>query len=591
MNIPEISWRNSIFSRLMITLLFVMIPIYILGFIIYNWGMNTIRTEIINSNSSQVTFVQSNFENEITRIKYLQYGCLDDRDLLDLSNKYEILSDFDRLMAINRLERVLYSIKNSSKYVSDVKTFIPGPDIMVSALGDVDKMDKVEYDKIKSLSSISPSQIYLVNNNLIIPSNIWINGSVKSDSNSPLIVVELSKDEIRKTLNTFNDYRNSGYIVFDPVQKYSILGSVDSSLCEKLMENANKGPEYSKMSVTQYKSEAGKILVFEKKSGYLNMILIKFVAEDDIFSRVKEYRNWFFIFTFVSLVIILFASLSSYKYIHKPLQSIVKAFYKVQKGEMDITVESKRHDEFGYLYRSFNTMVDHLRTLIDQVYKQRILAQKAELKQLQSQINPHFLFNSFFIISTLIKTKDYTNASEFTNQLGEYFQFITRSAADEVSLKTEVEHARVYVAIQSARFGKRIRTELGDIPEEAERLVVPRLILQPMIENSFEHGLHDIKAKGRVRIQFGIPEEGKLLISVEDNGTELEDRKLEDMNKELQGPGELHEVTGMVNIHRRIQLKFGPESGLYISRSELGGLKAEIRIVFGGDGNVQDIDC
>ena len=162
-------------------------------------------------------------------------------------------------------------------------------------------------------------------------------------------------------------------------------------------------------------------------------------------------------------------------------------------------------------------MVKELKTLIEQSYKQKILVQRAEMKQLQSQINPHFLYNSFFILNTMARTEDYENIEKFTEQLGRYFQFITRSAADEVPLEKEVEHARVYTEIQAMRYSNRIKAYFEELPEEFWGIVVPRLILQPIIENAFEHGLGMVKKNGILTVSFEKLQNG-LHIIIENNG-------------------------------------------------------------------------
>ena len=120
------------------------------------------------------------------------------------------------------------------------------------------------------------------------------------------------------------------------------------------------------------------------------------------------------------------------------------------------------------MYGRFNQMVVNLRSLIDQAYKQKIMTQRAELKQLQSQINPHFLYNSFFILNTMAHTGDLEGIETFTTQLGGYFQFVTRNASDEVALHQEIHHARLYTEIQSCDFPSRIKVDFEPLPEGLE---------------------------------------------------------------------------------------------------------------------------
>lgn len=132
-----------------------------------------------------------------------------------------------------------------------------------------------------------------------------------------------------------------------------------------------------------------------------------------------------------------------------------------------------------------NDMEDRLSRLIEEVYVQKNLTQKAQLKQLQAQINPHFLYNSFFTLSRRIKRQDYDNAEEFARHLGNYFKYLTRDGSDFIALRQEVEHAKSYATIQQARFSSRVRVCFEQLPDSCSGLMVPRLILQPLLENSF----------------------------------------------------------------------------------------------------------
>lgn len=151
-------------------------------------------------------------------------------------------------------------------------------------------------------------------------------------------------------------------------------------------------------------------------------------------------------------------------------------------------------------------MEDQISRLIDEVYVQTNLAQRAQLKQLQAQINPHFLYNSFFVLSRRVKRHDFENAQELAKHLGNYFQFLARNESDFVMLRQEVEHAKSYAAIQGTRFISRLSIEFGELPVECEGILVPRLILQPLLENAFEHGLENKMKDGILKVSF---EEGE----------------------------------------------------------------------------------
>jgi len=224
-------------------------------------------------------------------------------------------------------------------------------------------------------------------------------------------------------------------------------------------------------------------------------------------------------------------------------------------------------------------MVRKIKVLIEQVYQQKILTQRAELKQLQSQINPHFLYNSFFLINTMARIGD-DNLIIFTKRLGEYFRFVTRNNSDNIPLKDEVNHARVYTEIQQMRFSKRLTITFDSLPEKYNELTVPRLILQPIVENAFEHSIEK-KKSGLISIGFSTYDSG-LDIIVEDNGDDMTDEFIHRLNTLINTNEDYSEVTGLINISRRVKLMFGSDSGVHFYRSKLGGAKVVLRIRMGG---------
>ncbi|MBO9599869.1 MAG: histidine kinase, partial [Cohnella sp.] len=234
------------------------------------------------------------------------------------------------------------------------------------------------------------------------------------------------------------------------------------------------------------------------------------------------------------------------------------------------------------------------------VYEEQLRLQQAELKQLQAQINPHFLYNTYFILYRLAKLQDNESIAQFSQYLGEYFQYITRNGVDNVSLEMEFRHAQTYAQIQNIRFKNRIRVEFEELREPYRSILVPQLILQPLLENAYMHGLEARRKAGLIRVAVG-EENGMIRITVEDNGDKLTDEKLASLQASLLVQGAEHEYTGLLNVNRRLQLRFGSEYGVHVRRGELGGLSVTLSMraqanvatgqsVEGGEGHVQIAD-
>ena len=182
-----------------------------------------------------------------------------------------------------------------------------------------------------------------------------------------------------------------------------------------------------------------------------------------------------------------------------------------------------------------------------------MMVQRAELKQLQSQINPHFLYNSFFILHSMAKVGDLERIEEFTLMIGEYFRFITRNGEDFVALEDETRHSRMYTEIQKLRFSRRIKVQFGDLPEGLERVRVPKLIFQPIIENAYEHSLERTE-EGCLSVAFH--RTGGFLQIIVENSGDISDQEIEQLRKRLDHTPETHEMTGMMQYSQTINPGF-----------------------------------
>ena len=567
---------NTVFVKVLCMFLLIVMPLYFLGINIYNWGIRVIRNEISSSMTAQVTYYISTFENDIRRVSKLKYELINDIDLNKLAIIRKVMSHYERREAILSLQRRLNAIKNSSAYVENVRVYIFDSEISIDAEGLVD-FDKERVSAIleNAPAAVFPNIVYYIGNEPVLVAVFPICSIIREREPLYMIEILLSYAEIRSSITRFSGLEGSGAMLTVPNNEF-IVSSVEGYKTYELLNVISSVNNIEGESTKTVYINGTRHLTISMFSEYLDMMFFKFIPENIVFGPLDEYRFWFFIFSMTALIILLVFSYFTFNTIHKPLTELVKAFHLVEKGNFNLKINYNYKSEFGYLFFRFNSLVDNLRILVDQVYKHKILMQKAQLKQLQSQINPHFLYNTFFALSTMVQTEQYDVLAKFTRQMGEYFQYITRNH-DEVQLKKEVEHALIYSNIQSLRFNYRLKIEFGTLPAGFEELYVPRLILQPLIENAVEHGVVNLRQNALIRVNFYSNEEN-LDIVVEDNGVGMDEmqrgRLIESMNREYEG----QETTALVNVHKRLRLKFGQNSGLSISRSDLGGLKAEIKI-------------
>jgi len=586
------SWIGSIFCRLLFAFILIIIPLYFGGFSIYSWGINTVKQEILRSMIAQVSNYLNAFESDVQKIKDNQYQvCVSDDDFESLAVTGDALSHIDRTRSINRLRIRMLAIKSSNKYIENVNAYIPTLNRAIYATGSISEIPEHKYEIFSTIHPNTLSQLIYWDKKLYIfavfPQQYLIDGRKPR-----MIEIELSINSIKDALEQIDRGSNWRSLFFSLYNDLEISTGFNGNIPVEIKHIIKKKIQIKNHDTFSIKINDNPYLVIYTLSDYLGMVLCRFIPEEQIFGQIKKYKKAFCFFTLIALLIIVLFSLFAIRYIHQPLKKLICSFEKLEEGNLEIQIYHNHKDEFQYIYKRFNAMVKKLNLLVHQVYKQKIFAQEAELKHLQSQINPHFLYNSFFCLNNMIMKGDYETAEQFTNQLGIYFHFITRNASDMVTLDNEVAHARIYAKIQERRFRNRIKVEFQDTPEEVKTLIVPRLIVQPIIENAFVHGLKDVLENGLLRVIF-VSETGRLMIQVEDNGKNINEEQVGKLNFLLNSSQNEFESTAIINIHRRIRIKYGNDSGIKFCIGELKGLKVELLIVYEGgkqNENVQAFD-
>ncbi len=563
--------KFSIFLKLAFAFVLIIVPFSILTLQMNRWGAETVEDEISKSMVSKINFYHISLETELKRItKQLQELSVD-KNLIRLSAAGNIVSSYEKALLINGLLNQLINIKDSSVYIEDVSVYMPAIRSTLSTNNTIDKLDDEAFKSFYDMTLSSGTPITYLHGSFFINA-IYPNPPLPQKQ-FPMfqISIKLSVENIKKSLLHFVSSANSGAVLMHP--DWVIAGQEGREWMIKAESVLQDRPGLQNINV-----DKDKYIVAVEKSAFFGTSLVIFVKEDQVLGPVNRYRVWFWLLFGISIGMILLFSYGIFRIIHRPLLRLVRAFRKVEAGNMETTALPTGNDEFRYLYEQFNGMVGRLELSIQQVYETKILAQRSELKQLQSQINPHFLYNSFFILNEMVQHHDDESLKRFTQNLGNYFQFITRDANDHVSLAAELMHARTYVEIQTIRFADRIRVSIGTLPEGLKQVSVPRMILQPLIENAYVHGLKNTLSGGQLEIRIGDAASG-LTIEIEDNGQSMTDEKLVKLRELLSNvKTDVVESTGMLNVHRRLRLTFGDEAGIELSIGRWGGLLVKLRV-------------
>lgn len=336
-------------------------------------------------------------------------------------------------------------------------------------------------------------------------------------------------------------------------------------------------------TLTPFAFDSEKYWLYVYRSPVLGFRYFELIPDSLLTRPAGLFETLIVIFISLSVFVIVIFFIQSAKLIHHPLRDLCDSFDRLRQGDLSVRAPKPETEDFNYLYDSFNHMATELEQLVSENYKQEILLQKAELRQLQAQINPHFLYNNFFWLQRVISSGDIEQAEQITQELGTYFRYITRKNSDLVLLSEENEHAMIYSNLQAVRFSGRIQVDFDGLPAEFEGWQVPKLFLQPLIENAFKYALEEQICGAVLRVRHIRRSERELAITVEDNGQELTDERLSALCSQLESLWEDNlpaGLSGMMNIARRLQIYYQCRDCFSLSRSQLGGLCVTVRLCF-----------
>ncbi len=546
------------------------------------------RHQLEGAMTDQAQAYLGGLEADVQRIRLLQFDALNDEGLSDLAYASVLMDPYTRVKTILQLQRRLFTIQNSSRLIQEVIATIPALDMSISSVSGLSSAGKslglntLSYPALPGRSTIRKGDRWLY----LHVANLYTSRSEQGFNY--LLTIKLNPQVIAGDLRALL-HQERRMLLTDSTGIFRLFegltGQQADALGPVLILNA-ASPDNA--AFTQ-RIDGENWVAASASNSNLGFHLALYTPERVMLSNIRHYQGWFWGFSLAAASIFLVYLALIYRVLHKPLRRLVGAFERVQTGDMSVRVDTARTDEFRFLYLGFNDMTERLEHLIGQVYQQRILMQNAQLKQLQAQINPHFLYNSFFVLYSMLQSEDYASAETMLLKLGQYFRYITRDGGDEVPMSQEVEHARTYAAIQQVRFSSRIDIQFDDLPEAWQDLQVPRLIIQPLLENTFKYALADKTDNGLLRLRFEDAGD-TLTLRLDDNGPGIDENRLLVLQEALDAGGILQETTALINIHRRLQLKFGAGSGLTLYRNEFGAMGVLLRLNKGGKQDVQAAD-
>jgi two-component system sensor histidine kinase YesM len=553
----EIIRRNmSIRVRLAILIsIFTILPtLAIVSFTIFTI-QNTLRDEIINSNTYQMQWA-----NQFVDDLYLKAD--------SVFNTIQIYPNLNSNLKISGNEDAETQLASYSYMRDMLNVFYYSNSIFIDRLSVGSKAG------LKSFVIDSSIQRVLNETDQIKP---WEDASMYFEGSQGIIT-------IHRAIKQFEDRKTIGYISIRlresvTSQLLNILQIDKNSTIYLLDENNNlilssgSTSAISDFTIVDFDQEMQTInhdLVFTTIIRGGDLKVIKVVPQTIIS------QNTSLILIVGILISMLFVGLAIYlsyvfsTRITKPIMALANTM-KNDDIEAFKLREIDDQNEIGLLEIGYNTLMVRTRNLIDQEYKREIELKSAQLKALQAQINPHFLYNILQMVGGIALSHNVHEIYNITNTISDLFRYSISGNSDLVSIEDEIKHIKNYLYIQKLRFGDRISMDLN-ADQEVLKYMIPKFTLQPLVENAFEHGLHEITKDGELLVTL-LEVEDQIEIHVRDNGEGMSIEMVDALEENLQKSQSLKEQSvfgiGMKNVDSRLKLIFGLDYS-FVIQSEVG---------------------
>lgn len=325
-------------------------------------------------------------------------------------------------------------------------------------------------------------------------------------------------------------------------------------------------------------------IIVATKSKFSDVYLSVLVPESQLLQQLPYFQRLIYLIPLVGAAVLSIYLLFLRNTLLKPMSDLIKGMRQIKRGELKARLGNEKSKEFSIINDTFNDMAAEIQDLKINVYEEQIRTQKAELKHLQAQINPHFLLNAINIIYNLAELNKNDLIKRMSTHISKYFRFVTRTNVSFVSVANELEHIESYLEIQRLRFPNYLKFELSVEPG-LEQAAIPPLLIQPFVENAIKHGfeMSEEPFQIEVHLRWGIPETEEnpaYEIIILDNGRGISEEQIAELNDDhsflYSGEGNL----GIWNVRGRLKLQYGAAAQMVITPGEPKGTCVKLMIPF-----------
>lgn len=566
----------NVITKVILLIILILAPIIGLYAYTNQQSVHVIEEQINTRNEEKLSYFLNQLESTLDQNMMYAALATKDPEIRNVGFGNLPASGYDRQKVIQSIQGKLNLFSITNQVMNIISVYFPRSVLAVSTVSSVltDRQEFIDrYTPNWKLNRVDVNgvQMEAFSRYFVTPSPSDADHLLGAEM---IIRVDFLTKNISNLLDGFSLSGHSDAFFYHDSDQVVYSSKANTPLIRRLMEEYPLDEFASKAkSRTIVKLDGDKYLLYTLTSSKMDWTMVDIEPLDEILQPVVHSRNLFYVMLSLLFLFGIASALLLYSHIQVPIRILIRGVEQIKNRNFAHRIRSRRKNEFQSLFDSFNGMAIEIDQLLKRVYTEEVRSREAIMKQLQSQINPHFLYNCLAYIVNMAKMNQNRLVIAMAHNLGDYYKYTTRNESLVSTIRMELELAVSYMDIMNSQLEK-LRYEIA-MPEEMLELKIPRLLIQPMIENAIVHGLEERQDEGRIAVT-GIMEASGCKIIIEDNGSGLSSDDLHRLRMTTEQETNISKRTGLWNVNHRLRYYFGEHSGVRIDHSSLGGLRIEL---------------
>ena len=558
--------HRSVYIRLLVLTVLATLVFYAMGVFLNHMGIKNAEQSLKQMAGARVQYLASELERSLNNLQVHIREIAGDEQLERLASEADADGE-TRTGLAKDLAKELSRVKRMSTLVDSASILLPERDEVITAdhalRGGIPSQEAARLERAADMGETTC---------LREPDGLALLYRVRFEGGDAVLCVRVPYAALMEKMRDMSTPEDAAI---------ALLGPEGEALAS---EGAEVAPPMG-VSLPVIEDVTGTDYVFAEASLSLEGLQVRYCRQvDSALNRFMRHGGLLWVLSLMTMGLLIAYITYFRKAIYHPLNTIYKAMEQAEKpGEFEIREHS---NEFDDIYTQFRHMVNRLERLASEVYEERYRATQAELAQLQTQINPHFFYNTLFLIYRMARDEGCDDIAELAGHLSRFYRYITKFSGQTVALRDEIEHIRNYLEIQRMRFEPRVKVEIQPLPEAIAGERIPSLVIQPLVENAFVHGVKDAAEGAKVAISYEYgPDWFKVIVA--DSGGGMTEARVEALRRALDAD-EMPEGSALSNLKRRMEMRYGAGYTLGLACVD-GGLTASVTFPRGEEGPGHDV--